>query len=68
MVLKRRLSFLLAAALAAVVLAPTARADAQDAPPDTLCEAYLVMDADTGQVLLEKTPTNACTRRPPPRS
>ncbi len=42
-------------------LAPAARA-AESAPPAVSCGAYLVMDADTGQVLIEQ---NADERRSP---
>lgn len=50
--MKKLLCAFCAAALAAAALAPPAFAES--APPETYCEAYIVMDADTGQVLLEK--------------
>ena len=49
---KKLLCALCAAALAAAAFAPGALAES--APPETFCEAYIVVDADTGQVLLEK--------------
>ena len=50
--MKKLLCALCAAALAAAAFAPGALAES--APPETFCEAYIVVDADTGQVLLEK--------------
>lgn len=51
--MKKLVSILAAAVLGAAVLAPTAAAE--DLPQVT-CEAYVVMDADTGQVIMEKNP------------
>lgn len=50
--MKKLLCAVCAAALAAAAFAPGALAES--APPETFCEAYIVVDADTGQVLLEK--------------
>ncbi len=58
---KRFLCTLAAFLLAALALAPAARG-AQAAPPPALSACYLVMDADTGQVLIEQ---NADERRSP---
>jgi len=59
---RKRLFCILAALLfAAPGLAPAARA-VEAAPPPALSAAYLVMDADTGQVLIEQ---NADERRSP---
>ena len=51
--MKKLFSILAAAVLGAAVLAPCAAAE--DLPQVT-CEAYVVMDADTGQVIMEKNP------------
>ncbi len=60
--MRKRLFCILAALLfAAPGLAPAARA-VEAAPPPALSAAYLVMDADTGQVLIEQ---NADERRSP---
>ena len=50
--IKKRLFCTLAALLAAAGLCTSVLAE--DAPPATLGDAYVVMDADTGQVLLAK--------------
>ena len=55
--MKQVVSFLLAA-MAAVSLLPAAVFAAEEegssTPPDTVSDAYVVMEADTGQVLIEK--------------
>ena len=51
--MKKLVSILAAAVLGAAVLAPSAAAE--DLPQVT-CEAYVVMDADTGQIIMEKNP------------
>ena len=51
--MKKLFSILAAAVLGAAVLASSAAAE--DLPQVT-CEAYVVMDADTGQVIMEKNP------------
>ena len=64
--MKKLLCALCAAALAAAAFAPGALAES--APPETFCEAYIVVDADTGQVLLERMPTRCFTPLRSPRS
>lgn len=60
---KKILCGLLAACTAAAVwTVPAAAAGEAAAPPASLCAAYIVADADTGQVLIEK---NADDRRYP---
>lgn len=51
--MKKLVSILAAALLSVAVLAPAAAAE--DLPQVT-CEAYVVMDADSGQVIMEKNP------------
>lgn len=51
--MKKLVSILAAVLLGAAVLAPAAAAE--DLPQVT-CEAYVVMDADTGQIIMEKNP------------
>lgn len=53
---------LLAFVLALSVLALPARAAGEAAPPAVTAQAYVVMDADTGQILIEK---NSAQRRYP---
>ena len=51
--IKRLCALAAAACLAAAFCLP---AFAQDAPPAVSCGAYVVMDADTGQILIEQNP------------
>ena len=51
--IKRVCALAAAACLAAAFCLP---AFAQDTPPAVSCGAYVVMDADTGQILIEQNP------------